>query len=98
MKYENIEIYNCLLNKSGEGLHLIHVDVAFINVDSGSLSFYFSGLLSPPGYYLSVKNCRNEKLMATLEDGYDSLYLPIKYLYLFVASKLMLALFVFNFF
>lgn len=27
------------------------------------------GLLSPPGYYLSVKNCRNEKLMATLEDG-----------------------------
>uniref|UniRef100_A0A8W8MMI0 Uncharacterized protein n=1 Tax=Magallana gigas TaxID=29159 RepID=A0A8W8MMI0_MAGGI len=36
-----------------------------------------SGLLSPPGYYLSVKNCRNEKLMATLEDGYDSLYSPI---------------------
>ncbi|XP_052694504.1 uncharacterized protein LOC128172798 [Crassostrea angulata] len=35
------------------------------------------GLLSPPGYYLSVKNCRNEKLMATLEDGYDSLYSPI---------------------
>uniref|UniRef100_A0A8W8MG34 Uncharacterized protein n=1 Tax=Magallana gigas TaxID=29159 RepID=A0A8W8MG34_MAGGI len=27
------------------------------------------GLLSPPGYYLSMKNCRNEKLMATLEDG-----------------------------
>uniref|UniRef100_K1REH5 Uncharacterized protein n=1 Tax=Magallana gigas TaxID=29159 RepID=K1REH5_MAGGI len=36
-----------------------------------------SGLLSPPGYYMSVKNCRNEKLMATLEDGYDSLYSPI---------------------
>ncbi|XP_061171678.1 uncharacterized protein LOC133181154 [Saccostrea echinata] len=26
------------------------------------------GLFSPPGYYLSLKNCNNGKLMATLED------------------------------
>ncbi|XP_061179368.1 uncharacterized protein LOC133187995 [Saccostrea echinata] len=29
------------------------------------------GLFSPPGHYLSLKNCNNGKLMATLEDEYD---------------------------